>query len=264
MDLISRFFRRSSMSGVGDKGMSSPENTGVNGQKITLLELFQSQSCDSCPPANETLINLVSKPGGESSYLLLTYHVTYWNHLSWRDTFSYRAFDVRQREYAHKRGNPQGVYTPMLIVNGRSMGVGNTKDAVAKLIAEGQPKGSTGGASSEGQVKLRVETNQYGERVVTVDASTLSSQPENEFEYLHVWVIGYIHSPKDVLVTRGENAGRTLRHRNVVTSVTRIGYLQRGCFKPYILPQDDKSGGEGTAVVVQDGTGGEIMDVIVL
>jgi len=247
-----------------DKNAPLPEYTGGNGQRITLLELFQSQSCDSCPPANETLINLVSKPGAESSYLLLTYHVTYWNHLSWTDTFSYRGFDVRQREYAQKRRNSQGVYTPMVVVNGRSMGVGNTKDAVAKLIAEGQPKDSTGGKSLEGRVDLRVEINQHGERVVTADASSMPFDPEREFDYLHVWVMRYIRSPKDVLVTRGENAGRTLRHRNVVTSVTRIGYLQRGCLKPYTLPPEDKTKDEGTAVVVQDGIGGEIMDVIVL
>ncbi|KEF56970.1 uncharacterized protein A1O9_07160 [Exophiala aquamarina CBS 119918] len=250
------------MNGIGDKNASLPDNTGATGQKITLLELFQSQSCDSCPPANETLINFVSKPGAEASYLLLTYHVTYWNHLSWRDTFSYQDFDVRQREYVRRRGNPQGVYTPMLIVNGRSMGVGNTKEAVTRLIAEGRPEDSNSGPFPKGQAKLGVETNQYGERVVNVDASTLSSEMgEGD---LHIWVIRYTHSPKDVLVTRGENAGRTLRHRNVVTSLTRIGYLQRGCVKPYTLPPNDKPNGEGRAVVVQDGTGGEIMDVIVL
>lgn len=245
-----------------DKSVPLPDSTGGNGQNVTLLEFFQSQSCDSCPPANETLINFVSKPESNSSYLLLTYHVTYWNHLSWRDTFSYQGFDVRQREYLRRRGNEQGLYTPMLIVNGRSVGIGNTKDAVARLIAEGQPNHPTDGSLSKPQVKLTVETNQYGERVVNVDATSMSSHTGDG--ELHVLVIHYTHSPKDVLVTRGENAGRTLCHRNVVTSVTRIGYLQRECVRPYILPSNETLKGEGRAVVVQDGQGGEIMGVVVL
>ncbi|KAK5051618.1 hypothetical protein LTR84_003270 [Exophiala bonariae] len=268
MNTIIRFFRpqhAGNEANTRDTKDASLHSIEGNHPKITLLEFFQSQSCDSCPPANETLINLVSTPDADTSYLLLTYHVTYWNHLSWRDTFSYQAFDGRQREYMRKRKNPQGLYTPMLIVNGRSIGVGNTKEAVSKLIREGQ--GSTNpigdkATPSRGRVYLSVETNQYGEKVVTVDATAVSSETGDGD--LHVLVIRYLRSPADVLVTRGENAGRTLRHRNVVTGVTRIGYLQRECFKPYILPPNEKVGTEGRVVVVQDGAGGEIMDVVVV
>lgn len=262
MTAIFRFFRSTPRGGgiIQDLSLS---NAGDEKPKITLLEFFQSQSCDSCPPVNETLIKFVSRPDADRSYLLLTYHVTYWNHLSWRDTFSYRSFDARQREYLQKRNNAQGAYTPMLIVNGRSVGVGNTNEAVRKLVREGQaPTDPIGDASSTSRVHFVVDTNHHGEKVITVDATAVSSQREDED--LHVLIIHYLHSPADVLVTRGENAGRTLRHRNVVTSVTRIGYLQRGCVKPYTLPPNEKFKGEGRAIVVQDGLGGEIMEVVVL
>lgn len=267
MNSITRFFRSShagSEASIRDMKDTSLNSVEGNHPKITLLELFQSQSCNSCPPANNTLINLVSRPDADSSYLLLTYHVTYWNHLSWRDTFSYQSWDSRQREYVRSSKNQQGVYTPMLIVNGRSIGVGNTKESVAKLIREGQAPTKPIGDKTvpDGRVSLSVETNQYGEKVVTVDATALSSQ--TGAGDLHVLVIRYLRSPGDVQVTRGENAGRTLRHRNVVTSVTRIGYLQRECVKPYILPPNEKVGTEGRAVVVQDGPGGAILDVMVV
>lgn len=264
MTAIFRFFRSTQGGGGVATQDLSLSNAGEKKPKITLLELFQSQSCDSCPPANETLIKLVSHPDADRSYLLLTYHVTYWNHLSWRDTFSYRGFDARQREYLQKRKPAQGAYTPMLIVNGRSVGVGNTNEAVTKLIREGQaPMDPIGDNNpSTGRVQLVMDTNQHGEKVVTVDATAVSSRTGDED--LHVLVIHYLYSPADVLVTGGENAGRTLRHRNVVTSVTRIGYLQRGCVKPYTLPANEKLKGEGRAIVVQDGAGGEIMDVVVL
>jgi hypothetical protein len=245
-----------------DKNVSLPDSTGGNGQKVTLLEFFQSQSCDSCPPANETLINLVSKQDRNSLYLLLTYHVTYWNHLSWRDTFSNHSFDVRQREYLRRRGNEQGLYTPMLVVNGRSVGVGNTKEAVAKLIAEGQSKDPTDDAVSKDRAKLVIETNQFGQRVANVDFANLYTKTGDG--ELNVFVISYTHSPKDVLVTRGENAGRTFRHRNVVTRITKIGFLTRESVRPYPLPSTETLKGEGRAVVVQDGPGGEIVEVVVL
>lgn len=94
-----------------------------------LIELFQSQGCDSCPPTNHNLISLIipqpqtisQTPAQE--YILLTYHVTYWNCLGWTDTFGQPANDTCQRDYI-RRMRPNSEFKPMIVVNGRAFGVG--------------------------------------------------------------------------------------------------------------------------------------------
>ena len=86
-----------------------PMSTSHNPNPLTVVELFQSQGCSSCPPANNNVIALVDDP----DKLVLTYEVTYWDYLGWPDTFGNKAWDQRQWEYAHALKN-KNVYTPQV------------------------------------------------------------------------------------------------------------------------------------------------------
>jgi len=97
----------------------------------TVVELFQSQGCSSCPPANASLIEFVKRP----DVLALNFSVDYWDRLGWKDTFDSPAYTARQYAYARSLGD-SGVYTPEIIVNGRAAGVGDT-DAVKPTVAPG-------------------------------------------------------------------------------------------------------------------------------
>lgn len=79
-------------------------------QKLTVLEIYQSQGCSSCPPANDNVIALAEN---DQNVLLLTYEVTYWDYLGWKDTFGNKSFDQRQRDYSSAMGK-NNVYTPQV------------------------------------------------------------------------------------------------------------------------------------------------------
>ncbi|MDE3176298.1 MAG: DUF1223 domain-containing protein, partial [Pseudomonadota bacterium] len=94
----------------------------------TVVELFQSQGCSSCPPANAALARYADRP----DWLALTFAVTYWDRLGWKDTFGQAAFTERQYAYARSLGE-SGVYTPQVVVNGRAAGVGADAGEVEAL-----------------------------------------------------------------------------------------------------------------------------------
>src|SRR5437763_827460 len=94
-----------------------------------VVELFTSQGCSSCPPANDTLSALAGRP----EVLALSFGVTYWDDLGWKDTFAQKAFTLRQWDYAHAMKRSQ-VATPQMVVNGRADGVGNRLRDVDALL----------------------------------------------------------------------------------------------------------------------------------
>ncbi|OQV08930.1 hypothetical protein CLAIMM_13137 isoform 2 [Cladophialophora immunda] len=99
-----------------------------------VVEAFQSQGCNSCPPTNTLLLSLLTL--ADPNILVLDYHVTYWDHLGWTDPLGIPEADAHQREYAQASGTSR-VYTPQVVVNGVSEGVGNSTRKLEKLIKEG-------------------------------------------------------------------------------------------------------------------------------
>ena len=188
----------------------------------TVIELFQSQGCSSCPPANAALVRYADRP----DWLALTFAVTYWDRLGWKDTFGQPAFTERQYAYARSVGSD--VYTPEVVVNGRAAGVGDTGAEVAELAAK-TDRGASG-------------------PLVTVagDAVTIGSgrAPAGGAE---VWLALYDPRVLEIPVRRGENAGRTLPHRNVVKRLVRLGGWN-GAAERLTLPA---SQGLARAVLVQ-------------
>ncbi|KAF3933159.1 hypothetical protein ABW19_dt0206801 [Dactylella cylindrospora] len=206
--------------------------------RITLVELFQSQGCSSCPPANANVIELANN---YPSILLLTYEVTYWDYLGWKDTFGNKGFDKRQRDYAERFGN-QSVFTPQVVVNGRADGVGNTFRDLNKVVSKGVVA-----AANEDLTRVNVD----------IDSNSILISGGSLDEAADVLLVRYTPKPDDVSIKWGENAGSCLPHRNVVVDIRKIGEWRGGSIVFNI--GEEKEEGIERAVLLQKGRGGPII-----
>jgi hypothetical protein len=206
-----------------------------SGSQLTVLELFQSQGCDSCPAANDFLISNFSN---KHRALLLTYEVTYWDHLGWLDTFGDKRWDERQRDYAAVLGQ-RSVYTPQVVVDGGAQPLSSWRD-LPRVLA---------GGNQDPELRVQITTRE-GKRIVEVEGE---KREWNKARILAVW---YEEQPADVKILRGENRGVTLPHRNVVRDLVVIGEYGggKGVFE---LPDDRM--GLRMCVLVQAGRGGKIL-----
>jgi hypothetical protein len=202
----------------------------------TVVELFQSQGCSSCPPANAILNTLADRP----DILPLSFAVTYWDKLGWKDQFAQAKFTARQYEYS-SANHTSGVYTPQMVINGTGLIVGNTPDAVSEALAR-YDRGVSGPAIN-----------------ITAKSVTIGRAPERAPAI--VWLAQYDPRTVAVAVRAGENNGRTLPHRNIVKSLTQIGEW-RGQFLEIARPA--VSPGLQAAILVQVGTGGKIVAALKL
>jgi hypothetical protein len=203
----------------------------ADASRPAVVELFQSQGCSSCPPANAALAAYADRP----DILALTYAVTYWDRLGWKDTFAQSAFTERQYAYARSLGD-SGVYTPEVVVNGRAAGVGAEAAEVTALAAK-TDRGASGPS-------LTLEAD-----AVAIGAG---AAPAGGAE---VWLALYDPRTIEVAVARGENAGRKLAHRNVVKHLTRLGAWNGAATRLPLPP----SGGLARAVIVQQRGVGPIL-----
>lgn len=205
----------------------------ADGAHPTVVELFQSQGCSTCPPADANVMALAGRP----DILALSFGVTYWDQLGWKDTFAQPAFTARQWDYAHRFRHP-AVFTPQVVVNGRLDGVGTDPNELRNLIARGD-RGQSGPS-----VSFR-----HGRAMIGAAATPAGGAD--------VWLVRY--DPRVVMVPigRGENAGRTLPHRNVVRQMLRLGRWD-GRAATFQLPPANPFGW-ASAVLVQAGPGGPIL-----
>ncbi len=195
-----------------------------------VVELFQSQGCSSCPPANANVLAIAGRP----DVLALSWQVTYWDYLGWRDTFGDRAFTARQYDYARTLGH-DGVFTPQVVVNGRADTVGADAAALAGVIAQAD-RGASGPALALNGGQVQVGAGQGS---------------------ADVWLVRYDPRIVQVAVLRGENGGETLPHRNVVRQVQRLGRWT-GQAASFALPPIQTPGLQ-TAILVQSPRGGPIL-----
>lgn len=197
----------------------------------TVLELYQSQGCSSCPPALEVL----RQEANRKDVIALSFAVTYWDQLGWKDSFAQPAFTSRQWDYAHANARPV-VATPQLVVNGRSFVNGGSRSEVDAAISQ-YPIPASGPA-------LRLD---QGELVVGASSSARRAT---------VWLVSYDPRTLQVPIRAGENGGRTLAHRNVVRVIEKLGSWI-GTEHSYGIPR--ATPGLERAVLVQAGTGGPII-----
>jgi len=196
----------------------------------TVIELYQSQGCSSCPPADE----VVNRIADRKDVIALNFAVTYWDDLGWKDTFGNPAFTARQWDYAHAAGRSQ-VATPQVIVNGREPVLGSREGELNAAIARNANK--TGP-----QLSIAGNTLTVGKGAGSGPAT--------------VWLVQYDPRTIDVAVAGGENEGRTIPHRNIVRHLTSIGEW-RGNATSFTLPKTPA--GLQAAVLVQNGKGGPIV-----
>jgi hypothetical protein len=168
---------------------------------FAVVELFTSEGCSSCPPADE-LANSIEEEAlkNNQNIFVLSEHVDYWNHLGWTDPYSKKFFSDRQKWYAGFL-NDEGIYTPQMVVNGATSFVGSEKDKAAKSINNAL-------SSTNGTGNLKLSEVDFG----TLSFSYTLSQIKNG-EVLHV---ALIEKNLTSNVLKGENKGRTLHHNNVV------------------------------------------------
>lgn len=181
----------------GDNGGS-----GAAGSPVAVVELFTSEGCSSCPPADALLASLAddAQSAGKPVYLL-SFHVDYWDRLGWSDPYADAAHTRRQRRYAQHFA-ARNVYTPQMIVNGSAEFVGSNRAKATHEIEQALKRKSA--------VAVTLKKPSRSGEEVTVEY-TVSPVPEKSL--LHVAVVERELITK---VPRGENAGRTLRHDNVV------------------------------------------------
>ena len=196
-----------------------------------VLELFQSQGCSACPPAEANFDVLAAKP----DILALSFAVTYWDRRGWKDTFAQPAFTQRQKSYARRldRGQPLG--TPEVVVNGRATGVGADPDRLNALL-----RSNDRGAGGPG-----VE--------ITADAARISGGPQDRAD---VWLVRFDPRMVEVPIKAGENGGKTLPQRNIVRELVRLGEWTGGETR-FTLPA--AAPGLRTAILVQRPGGGPIL-----
>jgi hypothetical protein len=217
------------LAGCGTSDAASPATTSALSPVV--VELFQSQGCSSCPPANADL-NAIADRG---DVLALSFAVTYWDRLGWKDTFGSPRFTARQQDYASAgRGE---VATPEFIVNGSYAVVGSNRLALAAAIARANaPRG--GPAIAVGPAGVRIEGG-------------ATRGPAG------VWLVRYDPRTREVPIRAGENGGRTLPHRNIVRELVKLGDWA-GPAVSFPLPQPRESG-LAAAVFIQRGSGGPIV-----
>jgi hypothetical protein len=202
-----------------------------------VVELFQSQGCSSCPPANANLNAIADQPG----VLALSFGVTYWDDLGWKDTFATKAGTDRQWDYARGSLHNSNVATPQVVINGRAETVGVDRN----------------------ELKRRIETAALPANApaITLSGSTVlvaaGAGPKGGAD---VWLVRYDPRTVEVAIKRGENGGRTLPHRNVVRELTRLGGWS-GAAVRYDLPKASDPA-YATAILVQEAHGGPILTAL--
>lgn len=204
-----------------------------------VVELFTSQGCSSCPPADAFLGELMQR----DDVIALTLPVDYWDYLGWKDTFASPAYSKRQRDYARQRGDRQ-VYTPQMVVNGRQHVVGSRRSAVMRVIAQENRR------PARDHVTVKLMTGKKSIMVSTGDYAGTGEAPEAT-----IWLLLSTRR-ETVAVRRGENRGRDLSYYNVVRQMMPIG-TWHGKAKEVELPKAElMEGYDGcTAILQVDGAG---------
>lgn len=206
---------------------------------VVVIELFTSQGCEKCPPANTLMQELT----GNKNVLPLTWHVDYWDYMGWKDTLAKPEFTLRQEDYNAALGR-KGVYTPQVIVNGRRQLVGSNKLDLYENIR-------TSIIANEMPLVVKIEGGHSNLRV-RVDGPASTSGAVIKM----VWY----DTMQKIKISAGGNAGKTIDYVNVVRSSKNIGVWQgKEVTIPLDLNDPDRAGADCIAILVQVGETGPII-----
>ena len=210
---------------------------------FAVIELFTSEGCSSCPPA-DALIAKIQNETNNQPVLILAYHVDYWNRLGWKDVFSSHAYSERQHQYSNWL-KLNGVYTPQVVVNGRKEFIGSDESSLRNAIKSSLQNESAGELrvtnimSNNHQVELN-----YHAREVTASTSL---------------VLAIIQKAATTQVRAGENGGLTLSHVQIVRNVQTVDLEAKNSGSANIaLPEGLNSHELELIAFLQNNTNGEI------
>lgn len=184
------------------------------GERPVVVELFTSEGCSSCPPADALLVDLANRP----DVLALSFHVDYWDRLGWKDPSSSPEATARQQQYARLLGIGT-VYTPQIVVDGRREAVGSDRAAVERALAAARHEPSG--------VPVRLALD-HGQARITMGRGSDTASAS-------VVLIGFDRRRVDT-VERGENSGRTLTHVDVVRGIAEVGRFSGGASEIVVAP----------------------------
>lgn len=183
--------------------------TAVAGDGVAVVELFTSEGCSSCPPADRLLASLVTESVRKGTPVYaIAYHVDYWDRLGWPDRFAHASFSGLQRHYAQHLGERR-VFTPQIVVNGQSSIVGSDGPSVREAIS--------GALAKQASVTFDLRIEKPDDRhalVVSVRAHGIVSPTVIRIVAIETGLVTRVHA--------GENGGRELRHENVVRSAATV------------------------------------------
>lgn len=198
---------------VGCSPHSSPVPVvdAADARRTVVVELFSSEGCSSCPPADIVLRDLArSESYGSAEIIAIEEHVDYWNYLGWADPFSSATWTARQRAYAQAMG-VRGVYTPQAVIDGRVEAVGSDKEGILAAVTQAAKR-----------PKARVQMVRQGDTLRV----TISDVPQPSAD-ADVWFT-MTEEGLSTAVPRGENAGATLAHAPIARSIEKLGALRPG------------------------------------
>lgn len=241
-------FLLSGMVSAPAPGAAQTAHAASSEAPIAVLELYTSQGCSSCPPADALLQTYAAK----KDIIALTLPVDYWDYLGWKDTLANGKFSARQRAYAKHRGDGR-IYTPQLVING----VTHTNGGGAKEIEAAIAAGASQFANSRVPVQVRREN---GKLVIETGSAPDASTHKDG----NIW-LAMIQREAEVAIKTGENRGKSLKYYNVVRELMPVG-MWNGQPMTIRLDKDTiaQPGADGCAVLLQHGKAGPILGAAIL
>jgi hypothetical protein len=202
-----------------------------------VVELFTSQGCSSCPPADKIIGELAKDP----SVIALSMPIDYWDYLGWKDTLADARFSARQQAYSRVRGD-RGVYTPQVVVNGSAHLVGSDRAGIEDAIGDTR--------KADGVMSVPVSMALVGKEIMV---SVAASNKGPAAMHGEVWICS-ISKEVPIAIGRGENRGREITYHNVVRNLLKVGDWN-GSAGSWTVPLENisREGVDAAAVYLQDG-----------
>jgi len=213
----------------------------LSAERLVVVELFTSQGCHSCPPADEILADMNAT---HDDILALSLHVDYWDYLGWKDDFAHAAFTPRQADYNMNLKSRYTLVTPQMVFDGRSHVAGARTTEIFSAFSKARKANDTAGLSLGS--KLTASGSVQLEAVVSPLPGSLAAD---------VYLVRY-GTQENVAIARGENKGKTLTYTNVVSEWIKIGEWNGTSETRFVA---DVAGDDQAAVIVQVANSGPVL-----
>jgi hypothetical protein len=232
---------------VQDSGSVSAKSS----ETPVLVELFTSEGCSSCPPADKFLQKLDQQPIAGAQVIVLSEHVDYWNHIGWKDPYSAHFYSERQSSYA-RRFELDSVYTPQMVIDGVREFVGSNTAAADKALAE---------AIAVPKLAVHLALTSANSKVLQAHVETGSLEPSFGVRDAEVYMAIALNRAESQ-VSSGENAGHRLSHVAVVRELRKIGIVKLGQSLSQDVPLDQELTGNARLIAfVQEHKQGKVLGV---